>query len=140
MKGQYRIVTEVMLFAIGVAITSYVILSFGNVHAAIADLSLRDNMDGVANLVVNGLVKASAIKNTTLRIEIPDKIAQYTYKIALSGDQINVSSMDKPDIFVIKQLFNMSQNYIISGETVSSAKFIEIVFDGTQIKIKRSVR
>jgi len=140
MKGQYRVVTEVLLFAIGVAITSYVVLSFSNVHDVTTDLSLRDNMNGVANLVANAMVKSSINENSTIRISIPDQISRYVYIITVSGDEIIVSSIDKPDIFVTKQLFNMSQNYIISGETVSSAKFIEIRLVDNEIRLRRSVR
>lgn len=140
MKGQYRVVTEVMIFAIGVAITSYVVLSFSNVHDVATDLSLKDNMNGVANLVANAMIKSSINENSTIRLSIPDKISNYVYTITITGDEILIRSVEKPDIYVTKQLFNMSQNYIISGETVSSAKFIEIRLVGNELRLKRSVR
>jgi hypothetical protein len=139
-KGQYRIVTEVILFAIGVAITGYIVISFGNIHTTVTELSLKDNMNGVANMIANGLLKASLTENSTVRIEIPDQISKYVYMVSLDDDEITVSTDTEPQVTVVKQLFNMSQNYIISGEAVSSAKFLDVIFDGSNLKIKRSKR
>lgn len=138
MKGQYKIVVEIMLFAIGLSITSYVILSFGNVQRSVENVTTIDNMDLVGDVIIDGIIKASQIGNSTVKLTIPEHISSSNYKVTIENDEMTISSLQNPSIFVKRQIFNISQIYSISNRSiVSAAKFIEIKSDGTNIWIKR---
>ncbi|MEM7819574.1 MAG: hypothetical protein QXD48_01975 [Candidatus Aenigmatarchaeota archaeon] len=139
MKGQYRIITEIMLFAIGLSITSYIVISFGNVQEVMMNITMKDNMNDIANLILNGLIKSSMNINSTIKLSIPEKISNEEYKISIKNDEIRISSL-KTGVYIVRQLFNISQSYSINTEVVSMAKFIEIVNENNEIKIKRSKR
>jgi hypothetical protein len=138
MKGQYKIVVEIMLFAIGLSITSYVILSFGNVQRSVENVTTVDNMDVVGDVIINGIIKASQIGNSTVKLTIPEQISTSNYEVNIENDELTISSIQNPSIFIKRQIFNISQIYSISNRSIASAaKFVEIKSDGTNIWIKR---
>lgn len=134
-KGQYRIISEILLFGVGILITSYVIINFDNLQSATKQLTLNDQMNNVADLVSTAIVKASIQDNATIRLTIPDKISDSIYRISIKdaeGGKLIVSKLDGT-ASVERQLFNINYNNTISSniinnsEVVSSAQFIEIV-------------
>jgi len=140
MKGQYRILLEVMLVLIGIFITGFVIGSFGTVEASVTDVSVEDGLSSVANSIVIGVLKVSLTNNSLIRIDIPDKIANDVYKIKLDGDlnEVSVESTKDSLLLVKRKIFNIALNRIISTtEVVSSGGVVEIVNDADGIKIRR---
>lgn len=138
MKGQYKIVVEIMLFAIGLSITSYVILSFGNVQKSVENVTTIDNMNVVGDVIINGIIKASQTGNSTVKLTIPAQISSSNYRVTIENDELTISSIQNPSIFIKRQIFNISQIYSISNRSIASAaKFIEIKSDGNNIWIKR---
>ena len=147
MKGQYTIFSEVMLFAAGVAIASFVIISFSSVKETISKNSVNDQLASVSNLIVTSLVKVSQEKSV-LRIKIPDAISGKGYRIKFVKDSQGNPCEKGKDCFLnlsingdsyTKQAFNISQNYKIVGNIPSTAAYIEIVSVNDQIRIERSV-
>ncbi|MFC2142772.1 hypothetical protein ACFLQN_00025 [Candidatus Aenigmatarchaeota archaeon] len=141
MKGQHRIIREIFLFAIGVAITSFIVLSFNNVQYATNKLAMNDQMTSVSNLVTSGIIKATESEESIIRIEIPEKMSGETYIINIDGNdgEIIVSLFDDPSINLTKKIFNINQDYFMTGNVISTARFFEITREGNNIKIKRSV-
>ena len=86
MKGQYRIVSELILFGMGILITSYVVINFNNVQDNLQGITAYDQMNAVADSVSNAIVKASSTENSTIDIRVPDKISGSSYRIALWSD------------------------------------------------------
>lgn len=139
MKGQYRIVLEVMLFAIGVAITSFVLVSFQDMQQNVSDVSITDQLNSVLNNVINGIVKASLNKNSIVRIDIPVTISKKIYRIRFdeNSKKLIAQLLQRPDINVTKEIFNIEEGKIIEGDVVSSAGIVEISYNGTDITIRR---
>ena len=138
MKGQYRIIVEIVLILMGILITSFVISSFTTVRASVKNVSAEDGFSAVANSVIIGVLKASENDNSLVRVNIPGKISDYIYKIRLEGDEISVVSLGNAAVSVQRKIFNItSPNRIITSEVVSSARAVEIVSGGGEIRIRR---
>lgn len=138
MKGQYRVIIEILLFGVGVAITSFVLISFSSVQENTSSISIEDQLDTVINLVINGIIKASLTENSTIRIEIPETISGHTYKLYIENNKnITGIDMNDPRIKISKSIYNINESVLIEGEIVSSARLIEISYDGSKIIIQR---
>ncbi len=138
MKGQYRIIVEIMLILMGILITSFVISSFTTVQASVKNVSAEDGFGAVANSVIIGVLKASENNNSLVRVNIPGKISDYIYKIRLENDEISVVSLGNAVVSVKRKIFNItSPNRIITSEVVSSARTVEIVSSDGEIRIRR---
>ncbi|MBI2076700.1 MAG: hypothetical protein HYT72_05635 [Candidatus Aenigmarchaeota archaeon] len=144
MKGQYRLVSEVLLFAAGVAMASFVIVSFTSVKDAISKGSVSDQLVSVSNLITTSLVKVSQ-NNAVLRIKIPGAISGKGYRIRAVDGNGNPCEKGK-DCFLnlsidgesyARQVFNISQNYKITGDIPSTVTYIEIVSANDEIRIQR---
>lgn len=147
-KGQYRLVTEILIFGIGIAIVSYIIVNFNSVESTISNTAMKSHLRGASNLVMLGITKASLNANSTVRITIPSKLSDNTYLIGFRGDSegkcrpgteclMGLSSY-MGDINFSQKIFNMNQTYIISGWSVSSANYIDITANDTNIELKRT--
>jgi hypothetical protein len=138
MKGQYRVIMEVLLFGIGVAITSFILVNFANLQKNTAIVSTEDQMETVLNSITNGIVKASHMPNSIIRIEIPKSVSGKTYKLFIQNKN-NIVAVDLEDtsISVSRKLFNLNESLLIKGEVVSSAGIVEIKNDGSTIIMQR---
>ena len=63
-KGQYRIVSEILLFAIGLAIASFVVVVFTNLQESITQTSAKDQMLSVSNLISASIIKSIVMSFT----------------------------------------------------------------------------
>ena len=136
MKGQYRVVSEILIFAIGVAITSFIVMSFQNISGSISSISIEDQLTSVSNLVRSGIIKGAGT-DSIIRLRIPRDVSGMIYKISLEDNNITISTIKEP-VSVSKQIFNIGHPYIISGKVFSSAEYINIVSSGSEIRIERS--
>lgn len=147
MLGQYKILSEILIFAIGMAITSYVVLSFSGVRDFIGTVSAEDKLENVANTVINAAVK-SAGSNSLLVVEIPETISGSAYTIKMldrDGDIcdkgedcfVNLTTSVFTGISVKRQLFNISQNYNIKGDVHSTARFLTVYSKADEITLGR---
>ncbi len=140
MKGQYRIISEIILFSIGILITFYVIVNFNSVEDTITDITLYDQFEGVSDLVSEAILKASQTDNTSIRIGIPDTLSNQIYKISIKdadGGKIIVNTLDN-SVRIERQLFNINQDNVINNsEVVSTAQYIEVI-KGETISLRRS--
>lgn len=144
MHGQYRILSEVLLFALGMAIASYVTLSFSSVRDFVGSESTRDKMESVATNIMNSVVKTTQA-NSVLIIEIPQRISEREYRIKVSASDGECTigkdcflNLSADGISVSKQLFNISQNYNIKGDVRSTARFLSISSKPGEIVIGRA--
>lgn len=137
MKGQYRVIMEILLFGIGVAIASFILVSFSNIQKNTTEISTKDQMEMMLNTVINGIVKSSQ-SNSTVRVEIPARISGHTYKLFIQNKN-NIVAVDLEDqaINISRSLFNLNESVPIVGEVVSSGGIMEINYNGSAIVIQR---
>lgn len=135
-KGQYRIISEILLFAIGIMIVGYVIVNFNDLQEAAKGITVNDQLENVADIVSVAIVKTANVENATIRLTIPDKVSGSIYRISIKdadGGKLIINTLDGLAT-VERQLFNInydntdsSNNIINNSEVISSAQFIEIV-------------
>lgn len=138
MKGEYRIVMELFLFLIGIIIAVFTLSTFSGLQADTEKVSLEDQLGGVANDIINGVVKA-AENQSIVRVEVPEKLSGKIYSMRFSDaeDALLMRTLELPNIEITRQLFNISKSHDITGEVVSTARFIEITNDGRNIQLRR---
>jgi len=145
-KGQYRIVSEMFLFAVGLSIAIFVTITFNDLRDSISETATRDQLISISNLISASLIK-SMTENTTIRLQIPDTISDEVYIISFettAGDTctigdciLRITTIDSK-VTITQQLFNISQSHIINGNIYSSAKYIEIISHGNRITVDRA--
>ncbi|MBI4171085.1 MAG: hypothetical protein HY514_05275 [Candidatus Aenigmarchaeota archaeon] len=138
-KGQYRIIVEIMLFGLGVAITGFVLLSFQDLQKNADEIAIKDQMSTVLNTAINAVVKASLTNNAIIRLDIPVSVSGRTYKLFVENDK-NLTAIDLTDttINVSREIFNIDEpNNRVTGDVVSSAGVAEISYSGSKIIIQR---
>lgn len=125
MKGQYRIVMEVMLFAIGVGIASFVFVTFQDVQQSVADMSVEDQLNAVLNKVSSGILKVSLNENSVLLLEVPETISGEPYRIEAEGGIITATTL-KSGATVSKEIFNTEEGKIMQGSVTSATGKLKI--------------
>ena len=145
-KGQYRIISEILLFAAGLAIASFVVVTLNDLKDSISETSARDQMLSISNLISTSLIKSMS-ENTTIRLQIPDTISNEVYTVSFEsysggscviGDCILRLTAVESRLTIVQQLFNISQSHIINGNIYSTARYIEINTVGNRISVERS--
>ena len=139
MKGQYRIINEVFLFAVGVAILSFVILSFDSVKKHTNTIVMTNDLETVANIIADAITKTAG-KNSTIRIEVPNSFSGNTYIISAMDGKLKLYLAENPDISFSQRLFNMDKSYIISGTVHSTGNYILVSSEGNKISIRRDLK
>lgn len=131
MKGQYKIITEVLFFAIGILLTGYVIISFVGVRDFFTDAALKNQLSTVGNLVGSSVAKASQQPNSIIYVKLPSRVSGATYSVSVQGGEcskkcyLNMTSSN--DVSVKVAIFNMARiNNKISGYAESIDEFIEV--------------
>jgi len=133
MKGQYQIINEILIFAVGIVLVGVFLLTFQSLQNSVGDLSTKDQLETVSNYIASGIVKAYSIGNSELRLEIPEKIGNDIYRIYANENLTLFAS----GYNYTKELFNIGKNYNITGGTLSSAKYIKIIVNTTNILLTR---
>lgn len=143
MKGQYRIINEVMIFAIGVAIASFIIVNFQNVQDTMARTSSRIQMETVSDLMASALLKASLV-NSSISVRIPSHLSNNMYMIEVSttggpcvkgGTPCFMNFSTKGSGYT-KKLFNIEQTHSIIGKSISGSEYLKIESSDGNITIK----
>ena len=136
MKGQERIIGEILIFAIGLAITSFVVVNFDSVEQSIDAISSTDQLDRIADVVQAAVVKVSLAGDATVRLHVPAQISANDYRIQLVDDHVLVSLLDN-ETQVTRKIFNINKKYVISGNVVGSAEYVEVTATGNQLMLAR---
>jgi len=147
MKGQVRIVSEVLIFAIGIGIAAFVIVQFSIMQEGVQQNSFKDQMQGILNTVTNSLQKAMNSPNSNVDFEMPETLSENSYLVSLyeyspGGEKrffAIVHKLGEPSTYVAKEIFNIDkQRYSLSGSVVSGSKFARIssITTGASTKIE----
>ncbi|MCD6381768.1 MAG: hypothetical protein J7L43_02205 [Candidatus Aenigmarchaeota archaeon] len=135
--GQFRIVEETLFFMIGIIIVSIVIYSFNTIEADLKNVSMEDQLRGVAEEVEDGIVKVVGFDNAYLKVEIPKKICERFYVVKLSGDNLIVYDYENPRMNVTEKIFGLGYMKSSDGYVYSTAGYIVINSSSNKITIGR---
>ena len=142
-KGQYRVVSEILMFGLGILITIYVVVNFNNIEAFITKTSKEQQYRSAVNVVRTSMILGS-YSNSSVKFSLPYQIAGKPYNVILNDgscsifESCNIIVLDpETGERVSKEIFNMTQSYSISGDVISTARDFEIITAGTSITILR---
>jgi hypothetical protein len=140
MKGQYRVLLEIIFILIGILITGYVLSTFDTLQNSVNKITIEDNFNVVANNALNALLKASASNYSLVRFAVPPTISGHTYKILVDpdGNSILVVSLKNININATRKIFNITSDRIVKSEAISSSIVIEAVSEGGMVRIRRA--
>ncbi len=139
MKGQYQVIFEIMLFAIGVSIASFVLVNFQNLKEKTDEISIKDQMNTILNSVINGIVKASVADNSIVKVTTPQTISGRSYKIFIENNQyITIEDLTDSSIQSTRKILNLNKpGDRIKGEVTSASAQALITYDGNEIILTR---
>ncbi|MFH0832567.1 MAG: hypothetical protein V1900_02520 [Candidatus Aenigmatarchaeota archaeon] len=145
MKAQYRILEEILIFSLGIAIVSFVMINFQHLHDSMSGVAIESQLTSVSNMLTAAIIKSSLSNNSVIRMSIPETISdnEYQIKIADSGGRTcNVGDecllkLSCTDTIISQRLFNISQTHNIIGNVVSGSRYIRIVSNSTDIVVER---
>ena len=146
-KGQTRVVGEMLFFAIGVLILSYIIITFGIVQTGVHELSRNDQLQSVANYIKTGTIRLTNLDNLggtepgiNITIELPQSIAGEDYGIELSKDgdnKLTVFLLSDPNVYVTEELFNIGSDYNIEESVFTgNARYYILMLNGNAISME----
>ena len=140
MKGQYRVLLEIVFILLGILITGYVLSTFKTLQDKTNEATVEDNINAVADSALTALIKVYTTDNSIVRFNVPEKISEHTYKILLDGDnnRLVVISVKNRAINSTRQIFNIPANRINKSEVYSSSVIIEAINQGGVIGIRRA--
>ena len=142
-KGQYRVVSEILMFGLGILITIYVVVNFNNIEGFITKTSKEQQYRSTVNVVRTFMI-LSSYSNSSVKLSLPYQIAGKPYNIILNDGTCSI--YEPCSIIVLdpetgesisKEIFNMTQSYNINGDVISTARDFEITNDGSSINVKR---
>jgi len=136
MKAVSLIVEQVILFIFGIIIFATCVSVFSNYEAHFKSLSMEDQLSEVSEYVETSIIKMAEKEQdaSSISLAIPKKAGSEYYKIELSGQGLNVSSMES-GIAKQSSICNLTLNYVMKGRVISSAGSMIIYKTGNQIII-----
>ena len=135
-KSQTVIFEQVILFGIGVSIFLTCFVFFNLYQDYFVSISLNDQLGQMKSWVSSHILKLTENRdaNSSVILEIPKRIGGEEYEIQLSDEGINVTSYytktEKKS-----QLFNLSNEYKLSGKVRSMRRRFVIYKKGNEIII-----
>ena len=124
-KGQYFVLEQMLLFAIGVVITVALYFSLTGANESVKNLSEEDQMYEVGNLVYSGINRVYLnAGETQLTVDIPKKISGEGYKIYVEKTASESNLIVKLKKRVVKIPINSEYN--ATGMLFSSGGIVGI--------------
>lgn len=140
MKGQFKIVNELLIFAIGIGIAVVIIFIFQTVRDVTSNIAIKDQAEEVANLLSSYILKANQSGSYyEARIKLPEKIGGHNYyiKIKDKNGKAILAIVTSTGYSFSQELFNIDKNKIITETIPSSAEYIIISSNETNIFLNR---
>ena len=135
-----RIVSEMLLFALGIAITTFVIFQFNIVEDNIGRQSFDAQLSAISNSVMNVVKNVQYADNAYVRLEVPPKLSGNDYTISFINEPkklLIISRSGTPSENFVREIFNIEESYMVSGSVVSGSRFIAVSKQGDQIALQR---
>lgn len=132
MKGQYRLINEFMIFAMGIFIVFSVAANMDSSENWVKEVSTKEQMMNIYTIVHEKIIEANQ-KNAKIYLDLPKTISGESYSIALSSSKITVST---DEYSLSKDMHDVSSYNNVKGTVYSGGRFI-IFSDSTNLEIRR---
>jgi len=136
MKAVSVIFEHAILFMFGIVIFISCVSFFSSYEVHFKSLSTEDQLSEVREYVESNMVKLVEREgDSSVEISIPRKAGSDYYKIELSNQGLNVTSLET-GVTKHSPIYNLSQNFkFMDSKAISSAGNVIIYKTGNQIKI-----
>lgn len=134
-KGQYTLVEQVVLFALGISITIGSLFAFKDLGTAV-----KGDMKEVQSELVAEYTASTAVNlvesGADGRIEapVPEKIASESYAVRMGEGGVRVQVADEQSV---AGLYGLESRLDLSGAAESSAGAVWITLDGDSMELER---
>ena len=121
-KAQTPIFESVILFATGVLIFIIFVSVFNIYQEFFLSVTMRDQLEEVNSFVTSNILQI-ALKDvdSIITIQIPKTVGTEGYIINITGDGINITTIDT-QASSFSSLFNLSERFNISGDRIISKR------------------
>lgn len=128
MKAQARIISEFLIFCIGIVLVIFVWNTFSDTQTRIKSFTITEQLSWVADEISFSIAKLVSIdKNATLKLLVPKLLFDEYYVIKANETLI----LKSHSATVRETLFGLGKYYNISGFIMSSQIIIPIHYNGS---------
>lgn len=137
MKAVSALIEYVLLFMFGVVILISSVSVFGSYESYFNYMSVNDQLIEISEYLGSNIIKLAemgSMEDSSIVLKIPKKIGNENYKIELSSQGLNLTSLTT-GISRHSSLYNLNETFSLSGNVVSGAGSLIIFKTGNQIII-----
>jgi len=136
MKSQSIIFEQVLLFVMGVTIFIMYFAVFNIYQGYFTSVGVNDQLSQIKGLISSSILKLTSKEGTTasITLKIPKRIGNEVYRIELSNNGINITSMIT-GISKHSNLYNLNESVNLTGEVLSIAGKVMIYKKGNEIRL-----
>lgn len=129
MKGQYRVINELLLFGIGAILAISVAVIISTLVIPVQSQSQKEQYEMIANLASLATTKTYLCSNyadCSLSVDIPEKLSEDRYRISLDNDQISVSNLRTGEGITLEPVYyeksvrgfatSSGRNFVVEGD------------------------
>jgi hypothetical protein len=159
MKGQQRIISEIMVFGMGIVMVILVLSGFEMLRGSMEKVSVRDGLEETSEIILYGILKTVyAGDNASIIVKIPSKIwtsfgpvsgetsilMGVEYEIKIVNNQLVLAALSGASSgsegVVRKNIFKLENEYNVQGDVISNPGYVTIKKTGDDINIMGSRR
>jgi len=134
-KGQALVFEQVLMFSIGVTIFIIYFATFNIYQDYYLTSGMNDQLTETKSVITSHIIKAAVTDgNTTTLLVVPRRIGNQPYKIDLSNNGINVSSLSS-GTSKFSTLLNLNKTFNFNGRIISGSGKLTIVKRGNDIQL-----
>ena len=136
MKGQYRVINELLLFGIGAILAISVVTMISTLIIPVQSRSQKEQYEMVADLVSLATTKTYLCSNygdCRLFVYIPEKLSGDRYRITLDNDQLSISNFRTQEDITLEPVY---YEKTVKGFATSSGRRFVVEGDNSIILSK----
>jgi len=135
MKSQAMMFEQVLLFIMGVTIFIMYFAVFNIYQNYFMSVNVNDQLSQIKSYVSSNILKlASSEAASSINLKIPKRIANEVYRIELSENGINVTSL-VTGIYKHSNLYNLNESMTLRGSVMSLSGKVIIYKTGNEIRL-----
>ncbi|MDY6773715.1 MAG: hypothetical protein SVS85_00820 [Candidatus Nanohaloarchaea archaeon] len=135
-KGQYTLVEQVVLFALGISITLGFMYAFNSMRRDVGEDLKESQAELVSEYAVSTsieLVESGAEGSITFRI--PEEAASQTYALRLGKGGVKFETAGEEEL---SPLYGLRSTMNLEGEVESTGGFASLALSGDRLTLRRS--
>lgn len=135
-KGQYTLLEQVILFALGISITIGFLFAFNNLKSTVKEDVKETQAELVSEYIASSAIELVASgAEGRIEIAVPDSIASETYAVRLGEGGVRVQMVGQREV---APLYGLGSRLTATGVVDSSQDALSITFVGNQLDLERA--